>query len=218
MRPILTVLIPNHNHGKYLSRCLRSLLSQKLNRELYEILVVNDASTDNSDLILNSYKEDIKYINNKKRLGLPGSLNAGLRKIKTRYFVRVDSDDYVNDNFLEYLVNFVEFNNHIDAIAVDYYLVDDNEKIIKRINCLEQPIGCGIIFRTDQIIELGMYDKSFLLHEDKELMTRFLEKHKISRLELPLYRYRQHDQNISKNKKLNLKFSKKLLKKNKPKK
>ena len=218
MQPILTVLIPNHNHGKYLSRCLRSLLSQRLNKELYEILVVNDASTDNSDLILNSYKEDIKCINNKKRLGLPGSLNVGLRKIRTRYFVRVDSDDYVNENFLDYLVNFVEFNNYIDAIAVDYYLVDDNEKIIKRINCLEQPIGCGIIFRTDQIIELGMYDKSFLLHEDKELMTRFLEKHKISRLELPLYRYRQHDQNISKNKKLNLKFSKKLLKKNKPKK
>jgi hypothetical protein len=130
----------------------------------------------------------------------------------------VDSDDYVNENFLDYLVNFVEFNNYIDAIAVDYYLVDDNEKILKRINCLEQPIGCGIIFKTDQIIELGMYDKTFLLHEDKELMTRFLQKHKISRLELPLYRYRQHDQNISKNKKLDSIFSKKLLKKNKPKK
>ena len=58
-----------------------------------------------------------------------------------------------------------------------------------------------------------MYDKEFLLHEDKDLMIRFLKKYKISRLELPLYKYRQHENNITKNKKFDLKFSKKLLKK-----
>ena len=76
-----------------------------------------------------------------------------------------------------------------------------------------KPIGCGIIFRIDQIIKLGMYDKRFLLHEDKDLMIRFLRKFKLSRLELPLYRYRQHSKNMTKNKKMDLKFSKKLLKK-----
>ena len=55
--------------------------------------------------------------------------------------------------------------------------------------------------------------KKFLLHEDKDLMSRFLKKYKVSRLELPLYKYRQHDKNISKNKKFDLKFKKKLLKK-----
>ena len=55
-----------------------------------------------------------------------------------------------------------------------------------------------------------MYDKNFLLHEDKDLMNRFLKKYKVFRLELPLYRYRQHTKNITKNKKNDLKFSKNL--------
>ena len=164
----------------------------KVRKKLYEIIVVDDASTDNTDLIIDNYKSQILYIENKKQIGLPGSLNVGIKKIKTRYFVRVDADDFVNENFLSFLVSFIELNKHMDAVAVDYYLVDDNEKILKRVNCLEKPIGCGIIFRIDQIIKLGMYDKRFLLHEDKDLMIRFLRKFKLSRLELPLYRYRQH--------------------------
>jgi glycosyltransferase involved in cell wall biosynthesis len=213
MKPKVTVLVTIHNHEKYIGRCLRSLVSQKIDRKFFEIIIVNDASTDNSEAIINVFKEDIIYIKNKKRIGLPGSLNIGIKKIKTPYFVRVDSDDYVNENFLEYLVNFIEYNKYKDAIAVDYYLVNDREEILERVNSLERPIGCGIIFRTDQIIKLGMYDKEFLLHEDKDLMIRFLKKYKVSRLELPLYKYRQHENNISKNKKFDLKFSKKLLKK-----
>jgi glycosyltransferase involved in cell wall biosynthesis len=213
MKPKVTVLVTIHNHEKYIGRCLRSLVSQKIDRKFFEIIIVNDASTDNSEAIINVFKEDIIYIKNKKRIGLPGSLNIGIKKIKTPYFVRVDSDDYVNENFLEYLVNFIEYNKYKDAIAVDYYLVNDREEILERVNSLERPIGCGIIFRTDQIIKLGMYDKEFLLHEDKDLMIRFLKKYKVSRLELPLYKYRQHENNISKNKKFDLKFSKKLSKK-----
>jgi glycosyltransferase involved in cell wall biosynthesis len=213
MKPKVTVLITVHNHQKYVGRCIRSLISQKIDRKFFEIIVVNDASTDNSEAIIDVFIKDIIYIKNKKQIGLPASLNIGIKKIKTPYFVRVDSDDYVNENFLEYLVNFVEYNKYKDAVAVDYYLVNDREEILERVNCLERPIGCGIIFRTDQIIKLGMYDKEFLLHEDKDLMSRFLSKFKVSRLELPLYKYRQHEKNITKNKKLDLKFTKKLLKK-----
>lgn len=214
MKPVVTVLVTVHNHGKYVGRCLRSLISQKLDRRLYEIIVVNDASTDNSDFVINVFKEDIFYIKNKNQEGLPSSLNNGIKNIKTPYFVRVDSDDYVNEEFLNYLITFAEYNKYADAVAMDYYLVDDNEEIIKRMNCLKHPIGCGIIFRTDQIIELGMYDKNFFLHEDKELMYRFSKKYKILRLELPLYKYRQHDGNITKNTKLDTIFKKKLKEKN----
>jgi len=214
MTALISILIANYNHGKYLSRCLRSLLSQKIHKNSYKIIVVDDASNDESRLILDSYKESINIIKNKKRLGLPASLNKGLKEIKTPFFVRVDADDYVNEYFLIFLINFIQLNQYMDAVAVDYYLVDEKEKIIERVNCLKKPIGCGIIFRIDQIIQIGMYDKSFLLHEDKDLMFRFLKKFKIHRLELPLYRYRQHENNITKNKKNDKKFKKKLLLKN----
>ncbi len=213
MKPKVTVLITTHNHEKYIGRCIRSLLSQKIDKKFFEIIIINDASTDNSESIIDVFRNDITYLKNKRQIGLPGSLNLGIKKIKTPYFVRVDSDDYVNENFLEYLINFIEYNKYKDAVAVDYYLVNEHEEILERVNCLERPIGCGIIFRTDQIVKLGMYDKEFLLHEDKDLMRRFLKKYEVSRLELPLYKYRQHDKNISKNKKFDLKFKKKLLRK-----
>ena len=222
MRSLVTILVTNHNYGRYLSRCLRSLISQKIDKNLYNIIIIDDASTDNSNVIIDNFigidlKDHIFCIKNKKKIGLPASLNIGIKKVETRFFVRVDADDFVNENFLDYLINFIQLNKYMDAVAVDYYLVNNNEVIKERVNCLKKPIGCGIIFRTDQIIQLGMYDKNFLLHEDKDLMNRFLKKYKVFRLELPLYRYRQHNYNITKNKKNDLKFSKQLLKKNKTK-
>ena len=211
MKPIITILVPVYNHEEYIGRCLRSLINQNIHRPYFEIMVINDASTDNSDSAITNFKNEIYYIRNKRRLGLPGTLNVGIKKIKPPYFVRVDSDDYVNENFLIFLLNFIEFNKYMDAIACDYYLIDKNEKILQRVNCLEKPIGCGIIFKTDQIVKLGMYDKDFLLHEDKDLRKRFLKKFNIFRLELPLYRYRRHETNITKNKILDKRFKKKLL-------
>ena len=57
----------------------------------------------------------------------------------------------------------------MDAVACDYFLVDDNEKILSRCNCMESPIACGILFRRQQLIEIGMYDEDFLRHEDQDL-------------------------------------------------
>lgn len=66
---------------------------------------------------------------------------------------------------------------------------------------MESPIACGIMFKTEQIIEIGLYDEDFLLHEERDLRIRFLKKYNIYRLELPLYRYRKHENNITGNKK-----------------
>ena len=91
-------------------------------------------------------------------------------------------------------------NEDMDAVSCDYLVVDNKEKIIKRENSAKKPIGCGIMFRTEQLIELGMYDKSFYVHEDRDLRYRFLKKYKITRVQIPLYRYRKHETNITNNK------------------
>ena len=96
---LVTVVIPVFNQQKYIARCIRSILNQTLDKSHYDIIVVNDASTDKTKEILELYNDDITLINNNKNLGLPSSLNIAIKKIKTSYFVRVDSDDYVNENF-----------------------------------------------------------------------------------------------------------------------
>lgn len=210
---LVTVIVPIHNQEKYIGRCLRSLISQSLEREKYEIIVVNDCSTDKTSYALDLFKEEIILINNKKKLGLPSSLNKALKKTKTQFFIRVDSDDYVNFKFLEFMCLYLSENKDIDALCCDYYLVNDNEEIISRKNGLNEQIACGVLFQTDQIISIGSYNKDFLYHEDKELMKRFMKKYKLERLKLPLYRYRRHNTNMT-NDKNKMKYFEKILNKN----
>ena len=199
-RPVISVIVPVFNQEKYIGRCLRSLMNQNL-KEKYEIIVINDGSTDKTKYGLKLFEDEITLINNKKNFGLPYSLNVGIKKAKAPYIVRVDSDDYVNENYLNTLFMFLEQNLDIDAIACDYFLVDDKEKIIERKNCEIDPIACGIMFRTTQLVEIGMYDEDFLINEERDLRIRFLKKYKIKRVKLPLYRYRMHTNNMTKNKK-----------------
>ena len=198
-KALVTIIVTAWNEEKYIGRCIRSLVSQNFPREQFDIVVVNDASTDRTAYALELFKEDIITINNDNNLGLPASLNVALSRVKTPYFVRVDADDFVSKDFLFFLYSYISQNRYMDAVACDYNLIDNNEKIISRENCIENPIGCGIIFRTDQIIQIGLYDDKFLIHEERDLRIRFLKKFKICRLELPLYRYRKHDDNITNN-------------------
>ena len=200
-KPKLSVIIPVFNQEKYLGRCLRSLLNQTFPKEQYEIIVINDGSTDKTPFVLETFKNKLINKLNFKNKGLPYSINKGIIASKARFIVRVDSDDYVNEQFLNILYTFISSNPEIDAFACDYYTVNDKEKFLERINCLSKPIGCGIIFRVEQLIEIGMYDKKFLLHEDKDLRFRFQKKFKINRIPIPLYRYRKHSSNITNNKK-----------------
>ena len=100
--PVVTVVIAAYNQEKYIGRCIRSVLNQKFDLP-YEIIVVNDGSIDKTKYALELFKEEIVIINKKKNLGLPHSLNLAIKKAKSAYIVRVDSDDYVNENYLNVL-------------------------------------------------------------------------------------------------------------------
>lgn len=199
-QPLVSVIVPAFNQDKYIGRCLRSLLAQTFPRDDFEIIVINDGSADKTGYALDLFKEDVVIINNEVNLGLPASLNRGILAARSSLVVRVDSDDYVSVNFISFLFNFITQNKYMDAVACDYNLIDNNGEKISRESCLDKPIGCGIMFNKNQLIDIGLYDESFLRHEERDLRIRFLKKYKIYRLELPLYRYRRHDSNITNDK------------------
>ena len=193
----VSVIVAAHNEERFIGRCIRSLLAQRFPRDKFEIVVVNDGSTDRTPMILASFGADIRVLTNETNIGLPASINRAIQTIHSKYLVRVDADDYVNESFLDVLYMFLAENPDLDAVACDYLLVDDREDVIGRRNCMDEPIACGIMFRTDQLLDVGLYDETFLLHEDRDLRVRFLEKHTIHRIPLPLYRYRRHADNIT---------------------
>ena len=76
-------------------------------------------------------------------------------------------------------------------------MVNDGEEVLERRNCQEHPIACGIMFHKQHLLNIGLYDEDFRCHEDRDLRIRFEKKYTIARLELPLYRYRKHDNNMT---------------------
>jgi len=206
----VSVIVPVYNSELYIGRCIRSLLNQSINPENYEIILINDGSSDNTKKAIEPFVGDLIIIENKKNLGLPASLNKGVKKARGQFIVRVDSDDYVHVEFLKILSLHLQLNHSIDAIASDYLLVNNDQDVLGQNNCLKNLIGCGIMFRLKHLIDIGLYDESFLLREEEELMIRFKSKYKISRLQLPLYRYRKHENNITNNKEKMKKFKKRL--------
>jgi glycosyltransferase involved in cell wall biosynthesis len=194
-QPVISVIVAAYNQERYISRCLRSLIAQTIDRDKFEIVVINDGSTDRSSAVLGEFIDEIVLIDNEQNIGLPASLNKAIRRARSPFVVRVDADDYVNSQFLHLLHEFLRENKYMDAVACDYLLVDDQEEVLGRKNCLTDPIACGIMFRTEQLIDIGLYDETFLLHEETDLRLRFTKKYQVHRLELPLYRYRRHENN-----------------------
>jgi glycosyltransferase involved in cell wall biosynthesis len=208
---LVSVIIPVYNNQKYIGRCLRSLKVQSLNKKNFEVVIIDDSSRDHSmDEILKQKTDNFQIIKNKKNLGLPRSLNIGILKAKGSFVVRVDSDDWVHKDFLNILSTFLYLNKRIDAVACDYTVTDNKENNIKEENCLKKPIGCGIMFRMQHLLDINLYNEKFKYAEDEALRKEFLKKYSITRIPLSLYRYRKHENNHTKNKKKMKFFQKKL--------
>ena len=197
--PLVSVIVPVYNQEKFIGRCLRSLIHQSFPREDYEIITVDDGSIDRTPFALSLFHDAIRIVTQEKNQGLAASLNRGISESSAPFVVRVDSDDYVNFNFISFLHLFLDQNPDLDAVACDYWISDEGDAWLERKNCLEDPIACGIMFRREQLLEIGLYDESFRVHEERDLRIRFEEQYRIHRLQLPLYRYLRHGNNLTDN-------------------
>lgn len=194
--PRVSVIVPVFNREELIGRCLRSLLTQTMPADGYEIIVVDDGSSDRSRFSVELFiaKQDslVSLISHESNRGLPAALNTGIGRARGDMIVRVDSDDFVSNHFLLSLFLFLDLNPAFAAVECDYELVDDDEHVFRRVTSTEDSIGCGIMFRAELMTEVGLYDESMLLHEEREFRTRFEAHHRIEHLPLPLYRYRRH--------------------------
>lgn len=207
---LVSLIITSYNYSKYLERAIRSALTQSLPSSQYEIIVVDDASTDESPVILENYEDIIRVFKLKKNIGLSAARNFGVKKAHGQYIVFLDADDYIQSDILKIQSVFLTENNRLDAVSIDYYYVNDFGDHLEWVSSDEKPIACGIMFRKDRLIEVGLYDESFRAREEEDLRIRFLKKYTIFRIPLPLYRYRMHENNLTKNDEEMGKYKKKL--------
>jgi cellulose synthase/poly-beta-1,6-N-acetylglucosamine synthase-like glycosyltransferase len=168
-----------------------------MHREDYEIVVVDDGSTDYTWNILESFGDWLTPIRLDSNKGLSYARNCGIKRATGQFVVMVDADDYVHEDFLNVLNLYLVHNREMNAVACDYYTVNDQEEILERKSFPSDPIACGIMFRKDPLVQLGLYKESLRRHEEKELLGRFLRCYNMYYVRLPLYKYRQRPRSLS---------------------
>lgn len=113
-KPAISVLMPVYNSEKYLNEAIESILNQTFVD--FEFIIINDASNDNSENIIESYQDSrIKYFKNEKNLGVAKTLNKGLKLAQGKYIARMDSDDISLPERLYKQFKFMEVYNDIDV-------------------------------------------------------------------------------------------------------
>lgn len=195
-----SLIITAFNYGSYIQRAVRSCLNQKFIGDETEVIVVDDASTDETAKMMEPFRGDsrVQYIRHEENLGVAAAANTGFRKATGQYVARVDADDFVSEMFAFFLTSYLEFNHDLFGVACDYILVDEAENKISRKRSDEEPIACGILYRKDLLVIQGLYDETFRHCEEEELRARLGHRYRVERLGMPLYRYRMHDTNKTK--------------------
>ena len=226
----LSIYILNYNYGHYLDKCLNSVFKSVENyKHDVEVALIDDNSNDNSAEIIDKYKSKLDFcIINKSNLGLIKSCNKIIKKLKGRFVVRVDADDYIEADFTKFFLMEIA-KNFPDIIYPDYNLVDNSGNKISTYcksevsNHLEfdKPFhGAYTAIKKSFLEEINYYDEEFSRQDGYYIWIQSrIRKKIIKHINKPLFNYRQHRTSLSFNKRnlldtrydINQKYFKKLV-------
>ena len=125
-KTMITIVLPVYNVEKYIRRCIDSILNQTFNN--YELIIIDDGSTDNSGYICNQYKKldnRIKIVHQDNK-GLSNARNKGIELSNSKYITFIDSDDYIDNKYLEVLYS-IMINNNADIVICNHIKIKENE-------------------------------------------------------------------------------------------
>ncbi|MFI1770927.1 glycosyltransferase family 2 protein [Thalassobellus citreus] len=125
MTPFISVVIPLYNKKKYIKTTIESVLNQTFLD--YEIIIINDGSTDGSYNIVNNIADPKIRIYSNKNKGLSYSRNYGIKKAKANYIAFLDADDLWMEDFLETIYNLIIKNNNYSVFATKVKLLTPNQ-------------------------------------------------------------------------------------------
>jgi len=172
-----------------------------MDRSEYEIIVVDDGSTDNSYDVALAYNDYIKLYTLPDCRGVAYASNYGIAKATNPFIIRVDADDYINRNALLFMSEILNWNQNIGFVYCDNLVVDENEKIMERIfldnvnNIFRH--GAGVMFRKSYLEAIGLYNEDIKNAEDFDLIARYFRNFDGYYLRIPLYRYFKHNGSLS---------------------
>lgn len=195
----VSIIIPAYNARDTIKQAVDSALNQKFPRKDFEIIVVNDGSTDRTPEILKTYKEQIKIINQKNQ-GAVRAASRGFREAKGKYLIKLDSDDYFEPTILKEMAVILDKNLEIDFVYCDYYEKSEKGKTkLFLTKNIFNTIAIGIMFRRDKLAKESFYRENIKFPE-YDLLLRIQGKWRGYRITKPLFYYNRRKESLSANK------------------
>jgi glycosyltransferase involved in cell wall biosynthesis len=207
--PLVTVLMPVYNGAIYLKEAIDSILVQTYSD--FELLIIDDGSTDETPAILKSYKDERVRVISQSNAGVSAALNRGLNEAKGQYIARADGDDICRLDRLEKQVQFLITHPDYVLVGSDADYMDKNGEFV----FLYQNIGhsneeiqqrymehcpfihSSVIYIKSLVKELGGYDTNAYLFEDYFLWIRLIKLGKVANLEEPLMKIRFNPESVT---------------------
>ena len=200
----ISIIVPVYNVEKYLNRCLDSIINQSFIN--FELILINDGSTDKSGKICDKYAQIDKRVRviHKKNEGVSLTRNLGINIAKGDYITFIDSDDWIEQDFLKKAIEYIKENNV--SILITGFVFENNKKIFNTFNAKKDEILLNDEIKKEflkqnkfswtvydkffkkEIIKKYKFDSRFKIGEDMLFCWQILKNEKKIGY-LPLYKY-----------------------------
>jgi glycosyltransferase involved in cell wall biosynthesis len=198
MSPLISVIIPTYNREKLVGEAIASILTQRL--QDFEILVIDDGSTDSTLKVLSQLRYPIKVLKS-NRNGPAKARNIGIQEARGDYIAFLDSDDLWEPNKLQRQLTYLRRFKHIPFVYTNVRFREKNQ--IKRKTLFDDVVplrkhllpalvsGDAICTSTVMIKkqifdEVGLFDERLKIHEDQDLWNRISSRYTLGHINEPL--------------------------------
>ncbi len=187
---MISVIVRTYNSAAFVEHALKSIFDQTLPCSFYEIIVVDDGSSDDTKKILARHHGKIRVVF-QEHLGAMRALNVGIKNARGNYIILLDSDDTFEPAILEKMRALAALHPDAEFIYCDYYekaMGAGATKIIPTGDNIFNCVAEGILFRKTLLEEIGLYDES-LFFPEYDVLIKIYKNHKGLHIPQPLFTY-----------------------------
>lgn len=209
--PMISVVMSVYNGEKHVEKAVFSILSQTFSD--FEFIIINDGSTDDTQKILESFKDDRITLINQENLGLTHALNRAIALTKGKFIARQDADDLSKPLRLEMQLAYMTEHPEVGLLGTRFEHIDENEVVVRRglpplenkalqdrLPLINQFCHTSVLIRREALDKVGAYREYFKYAQDYDLWLRISEQYEIANLEELLCSYRELGTAISSHK------------------
>tara|TARA_Y100000310_G_C20647400_1_gene797423 strand:+ start:1245 stop:1946 length:702 start_codon:yes stop_codon:yes gene_type:complete len=203
-KPLVSIIMPVHNMDRYLESSIESFLKQSYKNK--ELVIVDDASTDNSNKIAESYTikhNNIKLFTNKTKLGIPKSRNFALKEARGEFIGHLDADDILKRNAIKKATTILK-KTKVGLVYSKYITINENGKVVEKNNPPKfkkenlKQLGWRHfgLYKKKVAKELGMFNEKLITCSDADLFMKIANSYGCKKINKYLYKHRKHSSNI----------------------